>query len=582
MTRIVLILLLALLSTTLYAVQPVSQLLDFTQADGSTLTLQLSGDDFRGHSLTTNDGFLIVKEEAKGQYYYAFTDETGRLKSTGVVAHNPENRSISEMDYLKRVTYKKVNKSASGIINPNSVINKTFPSSGNAKLLMVLVNFSDTQIIHSQQAFFNVMNQSKYSGIGSFKDYYTEVSGGKLNVTTDVINWVTVSNTHKYYGENVFGSDAARTELILEVIQLIDPVVNFADYDNDKDGVMDGLCIVHQGQGEEYTGSDPNNIWSSIGDLRKGYNPPYRELKYDGITLGPFSVEPELENFTGRTGISTVGVFCHEFGHWLGLPDFYDADYVNGGQYYGTGDWDIMASGTWNLTVRAGDTPAHHNPYSKNKLGWNTTTILNSPATITGMKDVTESNLNYRIDTNTKGEYFLLENRQKKSFDAGVYQNGLVIYHVDSAQIEGNTVLNQVNVSSNQGMVYERFSTKLSFPSIGTEFSDTSIPNALSKSGLSTGKPISNIALLNSQLSFDFMGGAPSEVSKISTSHAIYSNNKIIVIKNHVDENYYIYNTTGVLLHQGKINASEIAINVSQSGIYLVFVNNECHKLFVK
>ncbi len=567
---------------TVFAIQPEKKQLSITQSEGSRLTLYLNGDDFRGHSLTTTDGFEIIKDEAKDLYYYAYTDKTGRLKSTEVIAHNPDNRSNSELDFLKSDMFKKAMRAKSLLIDPSLTIFKTFPSLGNTKLLMVLVNFSDKQNIYSQQDFSSLMNEPKYAGIGSFKDYYNEVSGGKLNVTTDVINWVTVSNTHKYYGENIFGIDVARTELVMEVIQLINPFVNFADYDNDKDGVMDGLCIVHQGQGEEYVGSDPNNLWSSIGDLRKLYNPPYRELKFDGITLGPFSLQPEIEGYTGRTGISTVGVFCHEFGHWLGLPDFYDTDLGgSGGQYYGTDGWDLMNSGTWNATYRAGDTPAHHNPYSKNKLGWNTTTILNSPATITGMKDATVSNLNYRINTKTEGEYFLLENRQKKSFDAGVYNDGLVIYHVDSAQIEGNTSTNQVNISSNQGMVYERVSWKLSFPTIGTEFSDNSTPNSLSKNNIPTEKPITNIKMLNRQISFDFMGGLNADLKIPNSTYIISSFEKNILIKNAQGENYKLYNTTGELIMGGKIMDNAYKIVIQKAGIYIFKINNNSYKVFI-
>jgi M6 family metalloprotease-like protein len=567
----------------LFAIQPFNNQITISQSDNSSLTINLNGDDFRGHSLTTTDGFEIIKDETKELYYYAYTDISGRLKSTEVIAHNPEKRSNSELVFLNSDKFKKAMKAKNLLIDPSLTIFRTFPSSGNTKLLMVLVNFSDKQFTHNQQAFSNMMNQPKYSNIGSFKEYYTEVSGGKLNVTTDVVNWVTVSNTHKYYGENIFSVDAARTELVMEVIQLIDPIINFADYDNDKDGVMDGLCIVHQGQGEEYVGSDPNNLWSSIGDLRKLYNPPYRELKYDGVTLGPFSLQPEIEGYTGRTGISTVGVFCHEFGHWLGLPDFYDTDLGgSGGQYYGTDGWDLMNSGTWNATYRAGDTPAHHNPYSKNKLGWNTTTILNSSATISGMKDVTVSNLNYRINTKIKGEYFLLENRQKKSFDAGVYNNGLVIYHVDSAQIEGNTSTNQVNISSNQGIVYERVSWKLSFPTIGTEFSDTSDPNALSNRNLPTEKPITNISMLNRQISFDFMGGINADVKTIKNNLGVSCFGNTIKITYEQGNNFKLYNMSGKLLFEGTINENIFNLRVESSGAYLLKINQNIYKVIIK
>ena len=132
---------------TVFAIQPEKKQLSITQSEGSRLTLYLNGDDFRGHSLTTTDGFEIIKDEAKDLYYYAYTDKTGRLKSTEVIAHNPDNRSNSELDFLKSDMFKKAMRAKSLLIDPSLTIFKTFPSLGNTKLLMVLVNFSDKQNI---------------------------------------------------------------------------------------------------------------------------------------------------------------------------------------------------------------------------------------------------------------------------------------------------------------------------------------------------------------------------------------------------------------------------------------------------
>ena len=44
------------------------------------------------------------------------------------------------------------------------------------------------------------------------------------------------------------------------------------------------------------------------------------------------------------TTIDGIGTFAHEFGHCLGLPDFYD---TGDGDYYGMGSWDIMCLGCY-------------------------------------------------------------------------------------------------------------------------------------------------------------------------------------------------------------------------------------------
>src|SRR5690606_41205846 len=41
-----------------------------------------------------------------------------------------------------------------------------------------------------------------------------------------------------------------------------------------------------------------------------------------------------------------IGVFCHEFGHNLGLPDLYDTDPGNGSSQ-GIGEWGLMGGGSW-------------------------------------------------------------------------------------------------------------------------------------------------------------------------------------------------------------------------------------------
>ena len=53
-------------------------------------------------------------------------------------------------------------------------------------------------------------------------------------------------------------------------------------------------------------------------------------------------------------------------GHAFGAPDFYDRnDKKTGGDFIGTGRWDLMANGDKNNNRNS---PAHPNPYIKTEI----------------------------------------------------------------------------------------------------------------------------------------------------------------------------------------------------------------------
>lgn len=185
-------------------------------------------------------------------------------------------------------------------------------------------------------------------------------------------------------------------------MQKANPDVNYTDYDSNGDGYVDGVHVIFAGYDQAQTGVSSDAIWSHKWQIPK--------IKLDSKWIQVYSCSSELRENIGNT-ISTIGTACHEFGHVLGAPDFYDLDGVTGGQFAGTGEWDLMAGGSWNGPRGAsGNSPAHINPYTKiNTFGWATAKAFPSDnSLITLLPANSDSNSFYKVPTSTSGEYFLM------------------------------------------------------------------------------------------------------------------------------------------------------------------------------
>jgi M6 family metalloprotease-like protein len=270
----------------------------------------------------------------------------------------------------------------------------------------------------------------------TMKEYYQEISYGDFTVIGEVTAiWYRANNGHDYYGYNNGSSRAAA--LVKEACQKADAVINFNLYDRNGDGYVDALFVIHQGPGREETG-DGNDIhshrwrldWAGVGNYTTG----------EGKVCRDYSIEPEMHNSNTYSSIYnkiiTIGVFAHEFGHIIGLPDLYDTDYSSDG----LGNYCLMSGGSWGANSQSPSRPVHMTAWSKAQLGW--LTPENIPANISNKKlpPVESSRSVYKIWKNGSpgSQYFLVENRRKQGFDALMPNEGLLIYHVDASQ-SGNT-----------------------------------------------------------------------------------------------------------------------------------------------
>ncbi|MER6624766.1 MULTISPECIES: immune inhibitor A domain-containing protein [unclassified Streptomyces] len=234
-------------------------------------------------------------------------------------------------------------------------------------------------------------------GVDSVKTYYEKQSSGRYSVEGEVSDWVKVPYNEARYGNNACGdtncpsvwnvvSDglnawvaqqkaAGRTDA-----QIKADVTRFDEWDrydfdgdgdfNEPDGYIDHFQIVHAGEDESAGGGAQGtdaiwaHRWYAFGTDAGATGPEQNRLGgaqvgSTGIWVGDYTVQPENGG---------LGVFAHEYGHDLGLPDLYD---TAGGEN-STGFWTLMSSGSWLGTGKKeiGDLPGDMTAWDKLQLGW--------------------------------------------------------------------------------------------------------------------------------------------------------------------------------------------------------------------
>ncbi|MDI2128883.1 immune inhibitor A domain-containing protein [Yinghuangia seranimata] len=210
---------------------------------------------------------------------------------------------------------------------------------------------------------------------------YSEMSHGAYSVGGEAVGWVTVPHSEAWYAagkcgaarqDNSGSADNPRgvRQFVIDAVDELartHPDFPWADYDqedlgdadhdgnlHEPDGVVDHLVLVHAGRDKSAGGGaeGPYAIWAHASNVLGGHQVPGSPLK-----VANYIVQPED---------SGVGVFAHEFGHDLGLPDLYDN--FSGGET-DVDFWDLMSSGSHSGPLFQ-SMPAHMGAWSKYMLGW--------------------------------------------------------------------------------------------------------------------------------------------------------------------------------------------------------------------
>ena len=495
----------------------------FTQPDGTEITVRLRGDEkISWHE--TLDGYTLMFDSERYLVYAAADSEGNMVPSTVRCYENQTQSGNSEIAQFLATTKK-------GLFYSESQVNtmlqlwevtsdleseaQAAPILGAKKALCILMNFQDKTFVNTKAEFEALINQLGYTAggaKGSVRDFYKENSYGQMDLVVTIVGPYTAAHPCAYYGEQVGSSnDKNPRALIIEAANAANADINYQDFAN-ANNVLETFHVIFAGRGQE-AGGGSDCIWSHKWQLAS-------PLTLDGVRISVYSCSPERY----YNQITTIGVICHELCHVFGSPDYYDTNGSTGGNFEGTGQWDLMAGGSWNGNP-SGSSPAHINMYQKILFGWVTPEELTSSRHIANMPNSAQNPVAYTIKANTNGELYVLENRQRIGFDASVPGHGLLIYHVHQSALNGN--------GSNAGHPQQLYpvcasattkyptSTASSYGSINsggcpfpgtankTSFTDDTTPAAFYWSGSGSGgginKPITEITETGNEISFHFM-----------------------------------------------------------------------------
>ena len=483
----------------------------YQQADGSSIDLQLVGDEYN-HSFVTRDG-LTVERGLDGAFYYITASGLSK-----VMAHNQDDRSGDELSW---VSANRGNLNLAALMTPQKkqrvkaamAAQKTVaftPTSGTPKFPVLLANFSDVSFTHSAAE----IQEALLSGAKSVSQYFSDMSGGQYVPQFDVYGVYTLPNNRKYYGgSNAAGTDERPGTMTKDVLNLATDV-DFTQYDNDNDGYVDAVIVIYAGVGQAQSA-----LAEAVWPLQALMSETYGSYSIDGKRVERFAVFNEL-NLDGSTGqIDGIGTFCHEFSHTLGLADYYPtATYQYGVDPYGMGTWSLMDMGCYNDNTY---TPIGYGAYEKSFLGWMSLTepVPNTKYTLPVFNAGNDRAVKVTYDGGGNGnEYIVLEYRAKQGWDAFIKDEGVLATHVTYYKAYFDA--NEVNVYGDAQMMTifpadndasDNTETTDLYGETNHELTDSSSPAAIGIWGGTNGyfgKPITEINLnSNGTASFWYIKG---------------------------------------------------------------------------
>ncbi len=386
----------------------------------------------------------------------------------------PPLEGIKEPEALKAMRLKGLDSPKRGLLQQLMAKGGEAKISGSRSYPVILGYFTDLAATNTQ-AEFQAMLFNTGTGVKSVNNYYRDMSYNAMSCSGKVDNWRTSNNTVAWYTNGTSygladGTTRNTYEFIRKVLVHADSFTNFADpnYDQNHDGYVDVLWVTHAGKGAEEGAS---NIWSHSFYLSGFTGGTYYTTgdisPYTGtaVRIDDYIINPERTNYADGNNTTTemigAGVYCHEFGHALGLPDLYDT----GDSGPGLGNWSVMAGGSWGANGNTGATPAQMDVWCKRFLGWITPFNVTKNQGFSFSATLSDSHRTTvrlsKLGSMATTQFWLIEDRRSVAtgpvsgvaWDQYIYSSGLAIYHIDSTYTT-TTYLNANTVNASNTRAY--------------------------------------------------------------------------------------------------------------------------------
>lgn len=484
------------------------------QPDGSKVELYLHGDEIT-HCLADEAGYVVMKD-VDGFFKYVNKDYSLSVRRVGDLL---AGATLNVKEWLASERVSQARKNAPE--RPKRLAG--YPKEGNPPGLVILVNFADCEFIipDAQKAFSRMLNEPGYSdneATGSALDYFRACSQGKFSPRFDVVGPYTLPGKIEDYGYNNQwnGSDGNPRQMIVDACAAADAAgLDFKIYDTDEDDIIDNVFVYYAGYNEA-EGAPENTVWPHRSVVSESM--VQGSVVFDGKTVYDYACTSELNGYTGST-MAAIGTFCHEFGHVLGLPDYY---HTQDSKVKTLGYWDIMDRGSY---LNNSKTPPAYSSYDRFFIGWLTPRELTQPEYVAleplthadSVVDVSNQALlvaakEHNMDgaNPNPNEFFMIEYRKKTGWDAYLPAEGIIFWHIDyNSRVWRMNMVNDYrethNGATDHMRVYiePRTSTKNYNP---TPFTSGDFEPVL-WNGTSLGKPITDINVTEQKAYFTFMGG---------------------------------------------------------------------------
>jgi len=417
-----------------------------------------------------------------------------------------------------------VNSSGNSIASEVMIVVNDVNSTVNAvimPLVLIAINFNDYSIVDSDLNW----NEKIFGGLyGQINHYYKEVSNGRFllqeaNETKSTINdgiiQVTLAKNHP--GNNLM----SRTDLA-DALNLADPFIDFSLYDKNSNGniEVDELQIMFIVAGGEtaYGDAESSSVWAHASGLSSRFSSDNEPAPLvDGVRVMDYFANGKYSRFGERQGnhSATIGVIVHELGHAIfGLPDLYDRNQLSAGiGYFG-----LMGSGSWTAKNSAlpGETPPHMCAWSKLKVQWVDAQVVSINSSSLELRASHSSSSNIiKVETDDPNEYFLVENRSPRGYDAGLFRlngidfaGGVAIWHIDETQAneqndDASHKLVDLEEANDAGLDLSPYNngtrTNLFYGGNSISFDNLTSPNSKKYDGVATNIGVNNISVVGSE-----------------------------------------------------------------------------------